>query len=117
MRFLVRLFERDEDGVQPIRRDTDSGVAHAEPNGTPIGIRGGEGSVMRTRQRESDELTPREIEVLTLIARGLTNRQAAERMSLGIKTIETYRSRLSEKLQIKGRAALVQAAIDRGLLG
>lgn len=61
-------------------------------------------------------LTPREREVLQLIARGLNNRQIAERLHISIKTVETHRGNMMRKLDVHDRAGLVQFAIDSGLI-
>ena len=63
-----------------------------------------------------DALSPREREVLQLVALGHTNREIGDKLDLSIKTIETYRARLMEKLYLKSRSALVRYALDRGLL-
>ncbi len=63
-----------------------------------------------------DELSEREQEVLTLVALGYTSAEIAERLSLSVKTVETYRARGMEKLGLRSRAALVQFAMARGLL-
>jgi two-component system, NarL family, response regulator NreC len=62
-------------------------------------------------------LSPREREVLDLVAQGYTNQQIADRLGLSIKTVETYRSRLVEKLGLRSRADLVRYAVDSGLFG
>ena len=61
-------------------------------------------------------LSLRESEVLSLIAMGYTDQQIADKLFLSIKTVQTYKSRLKEKLKIKGRAELVRYAIQHGLL-
>ena len=61
-------------------------------------------------------LSPRERQVLELLARGHTNREVAARLSLSVKTVETHRARLSDKLDLESRADLVRLAIDLGLL-
>jgi len=63
-----------------------------------------------------EELSPREQQVLRLIALGHTNQQVADRLGLSVKTVETYKSRLMGKLGLTGRAALVRYALQRGLL-
>jgi two-component system response regulator NreC len=60
-------------------------------------------------------LSPREREVLDLIAQGYTNQQMADQLGLSVKTVETYRSRLVEKLGLRSRAELVRYALDSGL--
>ena len=62
-------------------------------------------------------LSPREREVLDLVAQGYTNQQIADRLGLSIKTVETYRTRLVEKLGLRSRADLVRYALDSGLFG
>jgi DNA-binding NarL/FixJ family response regulator len=61
-------------------------------------------------------LSDREQDVLRLLARGHTNQQVADRLCIGIKTVETYKARLMEKLGLKGRAELVRYAIQHGFL-
>ena len=61
-------------------------------------------------------LSRRERQVLELLARGHTNREVAQRLSLSVKTIETYRSRLNDKLGLESRADLVRLAMNLGLL-
>lgn len=63
-----------------------------------------------------NRLSHREQEVLKGIARGLSNRQLADRLSLSTKTVETYRGRLYHKLHLHDRAELVNYAIAVGLL-
>ncbi len=61
-------------------------------------------------------LSPREREVLRLIALGYTNQQAADALYLSVKTVETYRARLMAKLGLHTRAELVRYALQAGLL-
>jgi two-component system response regulator NreC len=61
-------------------------------------------------------LTPREIEILKLIAKGHTNKEIAELLSLSLRTVETHRSNLRTKLQMDSRAELVRYAARQGLL-
>jgi two-component system, NarL family, response regulator NreC len=61
-------------------------------------------------------LSPREVEVLRLLAQGHTNQQTADRLAVSIKTIETYRKRLSDKLGLKSRAELFRFAVEARLL-
>lgn len=60
-------------------------------------------------------LSPRERQVLELLARGHTNREVASRLVLSVKTVETHRARLSDKLGSHTRADLVRLAFDLGL--
>jgi two-component system response regulator NreC len=61
-------------------------------------------------------LSPREEEVLRLVALGYTNQQAADMLYLSVKTVETYRARLMAKLGLRNRAELVRYALQQGLL-
>jgi two-component system response regulator NreC len=63
-----------------------------------------------------EELTPRETEVLRLVAQGYTSQQVAEQLSISVNTVETHRAHIMEKLGLRGRAQLVRYAIARGLL-
>jgi len=65
----------------------------------------------------SDALTPRELEVLRLIALGHTNAEIAGDLFLSIRTIETHRANLQAKLGVSGRAELVRCALERELIG
>jgi DNA-binding NarL/FixJ family response regulator len=61
-------------------------------------------------------LSGREREVLTLLVQGHTNQEIARRLFLSVKTIETYRARIAEKLGLRTRADLVRYALEVGLL-
>lgn len=66
--------------------------------------------------RSYEDLTEREREVLQLLAMGMTNQQVADQLVLSVRTVETHRARIMDKLGIKGRAALVAYAKRRGLI-
>ena len=63
-----------------------------------------------------DPLTPRERQVLQLIAEGKTTKETAAVLEVSVKTAETHRTNLMEKLDIHSTAGLVRYAIRRGLL-
>ena len=63
-----------------------------------------------------DALSKREKQVLAMIASGQTNQAAADELSLSVKTVETYRRRLMEKLGVSTRAGLVRIALECGLV-
>ncbi len=63
-----------------------------------------------------EKLTPREKEVLGLIARGLTNQQIADDLVISVRTVETHRAHIMDKLGFKNRAELVKYAIRKGYL-
>jgi two-component system response regulator NreC len=60
-------------------------------------------------------LTPREVDVLRLITEGCTNRQIAQRLGIGIRTVESHRAHLLSKLHARSRVDLVQFARQSGL--
>ncbi len=60
-------------------------------------------------------LTPREREVLQLLAEGRTAKEIAYRLDIGVKTVETYRQHIMEKLEIRSIAELTKYAIREGL--
>jgi two-component system, NarL family, response regulator NreC len=66
--------------------------------------------------RRKSQLTPREREVMGRVAEGYTNAQIAEELRLGVKSVETYRSRVMEKLGLTSRSALVRFALESGIL-
>ena len=61
-------------------------------------------------------LSRRERQVLQMVALGYTNQQIADQIFLSVKTVETYRARVMEKLGLRSRAALVRYALRHGLL-
>ena len=63
-----------------------------------------------------DDLTEREAEVLTLIALGHTNAEIAEQLFLSIRTVETHRAHIQQKLRRSKRSELVRYALDKGLI-
>ncbi len=67
-------------------------------------------------KNDGRNLTPREREVLSLIAAGLTSTQIGERLCISPKTIEKHRASLFEKFETKSVAALLTAAFKEGLL-
>jgi two-component system response regulator NreC len=61
-------------------------------------------------------LSERELQVLRLVARGYTSAQIAKQIAVGVKTVETYRSRLAEKLGLRTRSDVIRFAVQMGLL-
>lgn len=66
--------------------------------------------------QSSEKLSPREVEVLRLVALGFTNQQIADELCIGVSTVETHRTHIMEKLGLRGRAQLVRYALANGLL-
>jgi len=71
---------------------------------------------LSNKERRSDPLSPREREVLQLIAEGKTIKEIAGILGISAKTIETHRMRLMDKLDIHDTAGLVRYAIRRGVI-
>ena len=71
---------------------------------------------VQTETIGADELSPREREVLKLIALGYATKEIADLMAIGVKSVETYRSRASEKLGLKTRAEIVRFSLSEGWL-
>lgn len=65
---------------------------------------------------QAEALSPREIDVLRLIAEGYTNRQIADTLSLSVRTVESHRASIMDKLGLHGRAELARYAAEHGLL-
>jgi DNA-binding NarL/FixJ family response regulator len=63
---------------------------------------------------DKSDLTNREREVLTLIADGLSNKEIATRLGVGVRTVETHRERVMRKLDIHSVAGLTRYAISKG---
>jgi two-component system response regulator NreC len=63
-----------------------------------------------------DELTPREREVLILIAEGLSNAEIGEKLVISVKTVDRHRENIMRKLNMHSRIDLVKYAIKRGLI-
>ncbi len=61
-------------------------------------------------------LSERELQVLRLVAGGYTSQEIADRIFLSVKTVETYRSRLADKLGLRTRSDMVRYAIQTGVL-
>ncbi|MEK3720510.1 response regulator transcription factor [Paenibacillus sp. FSL H8-0034] len=72
-------------------------------------LRDGEGSSMET-------LSERETEVVSLVAKGYSNKEVAEQLVISVKTVESHKANVMEKLGLKTRPELVKYAMKRGLL-
>ncbi|HEY7178013.1 MAG TPA: response regulator transcription factor, partial [Gaiella sp.] len=68
------------------------------------------------RRAEEDPLSEREREVLRLLALGHTNQEIAKSLYISVRTAETHRAHIMQKLRLSSRAELVRYALDNGLL-
>ena len=109
LRGYVIKTQAAEDLVQAIR-DVGRGTVYLSPgiSGTLV-----EAYLSKTELPE-DPLTPREREVLQLVAEGRTTKEIALMLNLSVKTAETHRTRTMRKLGIHDTAGLVRYAIRRG---
>ncbi len=70
----------------------------------------------RTPSSSLDQLTPRQREILQLIAEGMSTREIADLLNVSIKTVESHRAQLMERLGIRDVPGLVRLAIREGLI-
>jgi DNA-binding NarL/FixJ family response regulator len=68
------------------------------------------------RRAEADPLSDREREVLRLLALGHTNQEIAKSLYISVRTAETHRAHIMQKLRLRSRAELVRYALDNGLI-
>ncbi len=73
-------------------------------------------NIYMARESKSDLLTARESIILRLIASGLTNRQIADKLSISVKTVDTHRTKIMQKLNARKAADLVRYALKIGLI-
>ena len=71
---------------------------------------------MATRSGGIDDLTPREMDVLRLLAQGLPNRKIGERLSINERTVKYHVAAILAKLEAANRTEAVMRAIERGLI-
>ena len=101
------------DAIRTVAR----GGAFLYPSATKLLLEDYLGQLQRGGSLDAYEtLSEREREVLKLLALGYTAAQAGDKLALSPKTVETYRARIMEKLNLTSRADLIQYALARGLL-
>jgi DNA-binding NarL/FixJ family response regulator len=96
--------------------DAIRAVERGEPFLTPDAQRALIKDVLDRGSERSDDLTPREQEVVKLVAEAHTNREIAELLHLSEKTVENHRANAMRKLGMRDRVELVRYAIRRGLI-
>lgn len=74
-------------------------------------------SIAKPSSTESNEITPREREVLTLVAGGHSTKQIADQLGISIRTVETHRINMLKKLNVNNSAELIRKAYESGILG
>lgn len=102
----------DSEVVNAIREVADGGrYVHPE-----LGARLIAADAEAARQAEEDPLSEREREVLRLLALGYTNQEIAKQLFISVRTAETHRAHVMQKLRLSTRAELVSYALANGLL-
>jgi two-component system, NarL family, response regulator NreC len=94
-------------------REVARGGRYVHPE---LGVRLIEAEAEAARRAEEDPLSSREREVLRLLAYGHTNQEIAKQLFISVRTAETHRAHIMQKLRIATRAELVRYAITQGLL-
>ncbi|PAE22542.1 DNA-binding response regulator [Bacillus sp. 7504-2] len=105
-----------EELIQAIK-SVSNGDAYLHPSATKRLM---EEYLSSTREEDGDLihlLSDREREVLTLIAKGYSNKEIGEKLAISVKTVETHKGNIMEKLHMKTRPELVAFALKKGLLG
>ena len=102
----------DTELVQAVR-EVAGGGRYVHPT---LGARLAQAEVEAARRAASDPLSDREREVLRLLALGHTNQEIAKRLFISVRTAETHRAHIMQKLGLGTRAELVRYALVNGLL-
>ena len=107
------LKEAADNEVVAAVREVASGGRYVHPE---LGARLVAAESEERRRAEEDPLSERESEVLRLLALGHTNQEIAKQLFISVRTAETHRAHVMQKLRLGSRAELVRYAIARGLL-
>ncbi|WP_040948807.1 response regulator [Gorillibacterium massiliense] len=92
------------------------GLVYLHPSATKKVIEGYLHGQTKDDQDVFESLTEREKEILSLVAKGYTNKEVAELLSISVKTVENHKGNLMDKLQFTNRRELMKFAHARGLL-
>ncbi len=82
----------------------------------PVAVPAGKAFALDEKRRQDLNITPRELEILELIAQGMSNREIAEKLFVSENTVKTHSSRVFDKLGAKRRTQAVQLGKEFGLL-
>jgi two-component system, NarL family, response regulator NreC len=107
------LKEAADDELLAAIREVEGGGSYVDHQ---LGARLAAHDVQAAAEQEADPLSEREREVLRLLALGYTNQEISKQLFISVRTAETHRARIMQKLRLSSRAELVRVAIDRGLL-
>ena len=102
----------DTDVVSAIR-EVARGGRYVHPE---LGARLVAAETEERKRAEEDPLSEREREVLRMLALGHTNQEIAKQLYISVRTAETHRAHIMQKLRLSSRAELVRYALDQGLL-
>lgn len=94
-------------------REVAAGGRYVHP---VLGARLIEAESEEARRAEEDPLSEREREVLRLLALGHTNQEISEQLYISVRTAETHRAHIMQKLRLSSRAELVRYALEQGLM-
>ncbi len=97
-------------------RTVHRGDAFLYPSATALLLKDYRGHIAGEEGDHYEDLSEREREVLALTAAGYTNQEIADKLIISVKTVDTYRSRIMEKLNLHHRSELVKFALRHGLL-
>ncbi|HEX2780080.1 MAG TPA: response regulator transcription factor, partial [Gemmatimonadaceae bacterium] len=98
-------------------RTVAAGGTYLDPSITAMMVNGYLQSAEAVDEAPGDSLSDREREVLVRIARGFSNKEIAAELGLSVKTVETYKGRMAEKLGLRTRVDIVRYAARQGWLG
>ncbi len=107
------LKEAADNEVVAAVREVASGGRYVHPE---LGARLVTAEAEAGRRAEDDPLSEREREVLRLLALGHTNQEIAKQLFISVRTAETHRAHIMQKLRLTSRAELVRYALAQGLL-
>jgi two-component system response regulator NreC len=107
------LKEAADSEVVSAIRDVANGGSYVHPT---LGARLIAADAAESRRAEEDPLSDREREVLRLLALGHTNQEISKQLYISVRTAETHRAHIMQKLRLTSRAALVRYALDQGML-